>query len=103
MLSGKARERLAVTVAPQIFHRTRNAPDTPYEQYRWDGEHVICERVTPNATLSGAPHKEVIQQWTGEASLVDNVDTFAKKDFSHIWKEIHVNRSQRRGGKLGSR
>jgi hypothetical protein len=103
MLSGKARERLAVTVAPQIFHRTRNAPDTPYEQYRWDGEHVICERVTPNATLSGAPHKEVIQQWTGEAFLVDNVDTFAKKDFSHIWKEIHVNRSQRRGGKLGSR
>ena len=93
MLSGKARERLAVTVAPQIFHRTRSAPDTPYEQYRWDGEHVIRERVAPNATLSGAPHKEVVQQWTGEAFLVDNVHTYAKKDFSRIWKEIHANRT----------
>jgi hypothetical protein len=82
-----------MTVAPQIFHRIRSAPDTPYEQYRWDGEHVICERVTPNATVSVAPHKEFRQQWTGEAFLVDNVDTRAKKDFSHIWKEINASRS----------
>ena len=79
-----------MTVAPQIFYRTRSAPDTAYEQYRWDGERVICERVTPNATLSGAPYKEFVQQWTGEAFLVDNVDIRAKKDFSHIWKEIHA-------------
>ena len=83
---------MGMTVAPQIFHRTRSAPDVPYDQYRWDGKHVIRERVTPNATLSGAPHKVVIQQWTGEAFLVDNVDTFAKKDFSPIWKEIHAHR-----------
>ena len=81
-----------MTVAPQIFHRIRRAPDTPYEQYRWDGEHVICERVTPNATLSGASHKEVVQEWTGEAFLVDHVDTRAKKEFSRIWKEIHAPR-----------
>jgi hypothetical protein len=80
-------------VAPQIFYRTRNAPDTPYEQYRWDGEHVICERITPNATLSAAPRKEVVQQWTGEAFLVDhNVNTWAKTDFSRIWKDIHADR-----------
>ena len=80
-------------VAPQIFYRTRSAPDTPYEQYRWDGEHVIRERVTPNATLSAAPRKEVIQQWTGEAFLVDNVNTWAKKDFSRIWKDIRADRT----------
>jgi hypothetical protein len=62
-----------VTVAPQIFHRIRSAPDTPYEHYRWDGEHVICERVTPNATLTGAPYKEFVQQWTGEAFLVEEI------------------------------
>ena len=81
-----------MTVTPQIFYRTRSVPDVPYDQYRWDGEHVIRERVTSNAILSGASHKEVVQQWTGEAFLVDNVDTRAKKDFSRIWKEIHVNR-----------
>jgi hypothetical protein len=92
MLRAKVREQLAMTVAPQIFYRTRSASDTPYEQYRWDGEHVICERVTPNATLSAAPYKEFVQQWTGEAFLVDNVDTRAKNDFSRIWKEIRANR-----------
>ena len=79
---------MGMTVAPQIFYRTRGAADIPYEQYRWDGEHVICERVTPNSTVSGAPHKEFLQQWTGEAFLVDNVDTRAKNDFSRIWREI---------------
>jgi hypothetical protein len=93
MPSGTARERMAMTVAPQIFHRTRSAPDTAYEQYRWDGGHVICERVTPNATLSGAPYKEFVQQWTGEEFLVDNVDTRAKKEFSRMWKEIHADRT----------
>jgi hypothetical protein len=82
-----------VTVAPQIFHRIRSAPDTPYEHYRWDGEHVICERVTPNATLSGAPYKEFVQQWTGEAFLVERVNRRAKSEFSRIWKEIHAPRT----------
>jgi hypothetical protein len=80
-------------VAPQIFYRTRRAPDTAYKQYRWDGEHVICERVTPNATLSGSPHKEFVQQWTGEAFLVDKVDIQAKNEFSRLWKEIRAHRS----------
>ena len=84
---------MGMMVAPQIFYRTRSAPDPPYEQYRWDGEHVIRERVTPNAILSGAPHKEVVQQWTGEAFLVDNVDARAKKEFSRMWKEIHADRT----------
>lgn len=78
----------AMAVAAQIFHRTRHAPDTPYEQYRWDGEHVICERVTPSGTVGEAPHKEFLQQWTGEAFLIDKVHTSAKNDFSRIWKEI---------------
>ena len=82
-----------MTVALQIFHRTRSAPDTPYEQYRWDGEHVVCERVTPYATLGGAPHKEFVQQWTGEAFIGERVDNRAKNDFLRIWKEIHANRS----------
>jgi hypothetical protein len=89
-LAGKG---TAMTVAPQIFHRRRSAPNTPYEQYRWDGEHVICERVTPNATVSGVPYKEFLQQWTGEAFLIDNVGTSAKNDFSRIWKEIHASRN----------
>jgi hypothetical protein len=93
MLSDKVREQLAMTVAPQIFYRTRSAPDTPYEQYRWDGEHVIRERVTPNATLSVAPYKEFVEQWTGEAFLADSVNTHARNDFSRIWKEIHANRT----------
>ncbi len=82
-----------MAVAPQIFYRTRHAPGLPYEQYRWDGEQVICERVTPNATLSEAPHKEFLQQWTGQAFLVANVGTSAKQDFSLIWKEIHSSRT----------
>jgi hypothetical protein len=82
-----------MTVAPQIFHRTRRTPDTPYEQYRWDGKRVICERVTPNAIVGGAPHKEFLQQWTGEAFLGDSVGIHAKNDFSRIWKEIHANRT----------
>jgi hypothetical protein len=93
MLSGKVREQLAMTVAPQIFYRTRSAPDTPYDQYRWDGDHVIRERVTPNATLSVAPDKEFVEQWTGEAFLADSVNTHAKNDFSRIWKEIHANQT----------
>ena len=82
-----------MTVAPQIFHRRRGAPDTSYEQYRWDGEHVICERVTPNATGNGVPYKEFLQQWTGEEFLIDNVGTPAKNDFSRIWKEIRASRN----------
>jgi hypothetical protein len=82
---------MGMRVAPQIFYRTRRTLDIPYEQYRWDGEHVICERITPNATESGIPCKEFLQQWTGEAFLVDyNVGTPAKNDFSRIWKEIHA-------------
>ena len=81
-----------MTVAPQIFHKTRSAADTPYDQYRWDGERVICERVTPNAALSGAPHKEFAQQWTGEEFLADHVGTRAKSDFSLIWKDFHAHR-----------
>ena len=86
---------MGMMVAPQIFYRTRRALDIdiPYDQYRWDGKHVICERVTPNATLSGTPHKEFVRQWTGEAFLVDNVDIGAKNDFSRLWKEIHTSRS----------
>jgi hypothetical protein len=85
---------MGMTVAPQIFYRARSVRDTSYEQYRWDGEHVICERVTPNATVSGVPYKEFLQQWTGEAFLVDyNVGTPAKNDFSRIWKEIHATRT----------
>jgi hypothetical protein len=82
-----------MAVVPQIFYRTRGAPEIPYDQYRWDGEHVICERVTPNATLSGTPHKEFVQQWTGEAFLVDKVVTGAKNDFSRLWREIRAHRA----------
>ena len=82
-----------MAVAAQIFHRIRHAPDLPYDQYRWDGEHVICERVTPNATLDGTSNKEFVQQWTGKEFLVANVAASPKHDFSRIWKEIHANRT----------
>jgi len=80
-----------MAVAPQIFHRKRSAPYLPYEQYRWDGARVVCERVTPSATLGGAVNKEFLQQWTGEAFLVANVGPSAKRDFSLIWKQIILN------------
>jgi hypothetical protein len=82
-----------MAVAPQIFHRKRSAPGLPYQQYRWDGSRVICERVTPNATLSEAANKEFLQQWTGEEFLVANVGAAAKNDFSLIWKQIRASRT----------
>ena len=45
-----------MTLGPDIFFKTRSSRARPYEQYRLNGESVVCERVTPNVR-SPAPHR----------------------------------------------
>ena len=51
-----AGERIAVTLGPGIFYKSRSKRALAYERYRLDGRSVVCERVTPNARSSVAPH-----------------------------------------------
>ena len=46
---------MTVTLGPGIFFKTRSSRARPYEQYRLDGESVVCERVTPNAAFTRLP------------------------------------------------
>ena len=43
-----------MTLGPGIFFKARSSRARPYEQYRLNGETVVCERVTPNARSPGA-------------------------------------------------
>ena len=85
----QAQEQLAVTLGPGIY-RARSTRDRPFEQYRLDGEFVICERVTCNARSSGAPHVKYLQSWTVSDFLIANVLPRAKASLQQILSERHA-------------
>ena len=65
----------------------------PFEQYRLEGESVVCERITPNARSSGASHIKHLQSWTVGDFLIANVLPRAKASFQQILSERHAKRS----------
>jgi adenylate cyclase len=89
----QAQERLAVTLGPGIFYRARSTRRRPYEQYRLDGESVVCERITPNARSSGASHVKHLQSWTVGDFLIANVLPRAKDSLQQVLSERHAKRS----------
>ena len=80
---------MAVTLGPGIFFKTRSHRALPYERYRLDGEFVVCERITPNARSSGAPHVKLLQSWTVAEFMVANVPPPAKTSFQELLRERH--------------
>jgi hypothetical protein len=92
MLGREAWERFAVTLGPVIFYRERSTRGRPYEQYRLDGESIVCERVTPNARSSGPPHAKHLQSWTVDEFLIANVFPQAKASLQQMLRERHAKR-----------
>ena len=82
-----------MTLGPGIFFRTRSTRGRPYEQYRLDGESIVCERIAPNARSSGAPHVKPLQSWTVGEFLIANVLPSAKASLQQILSERHAKRS----------
>ena len=82
-----------MTLGPGIFFRTRSTRGRPYEQYRLDGESIVCERITPNARSSGALHVKTLQSWTVGEFLIANVLPSAKASLQQILSERHAKRS----------
>ena len=78
-----------MTLGPCIFYRTRSPRALSYERYRLDGESVVCERVTPNARSSVAPHVKRLQSWTVDEFVVANVPPPAKASFQEFLREKH--------------
>jgi hypothetical protein len=89
MLEPETQERMAVTLGPGIFYKSRSSRARPYEQYRLDGESVICERITPNPRSSGAPHVKLLQSWTVAEFTAANVPPPAKTSFQELLRERH--------------
>jgi hypothetical protein len=65
----------------------------PYEQYRLDGESVVCERITPNVRSPGAPHVKHLQSWIVAEFLTANVLPLAKASLQQILSERDTERS----------
>jgi hypothetical protein len=82
-----------VTLGAGIFYRARSTRGRSYEQYRLDGESVVCERLTPNARSSGAPHVKHLQSWTVGEFLIANVLPRAKASLQQLLSERHAKRS----------
>ena len=82
-----------MTLGPGIFYRARSTRGRPYEQYRLDGESVVCERITPNVRSSGAPHVKHLQSWTVGDFLIASVLPRAKASLQQILSERHVKKS----------
>jgi hypothetical protein len=79
-----------VTLGPDIFFKARSSRARPYEQYRLNGESVVCERVTPNARSPGAPPQiKPLQSWTIDAFTAANVPQDAKTELQEYLKEKH--------------
>jgi hypothetical protein len=80
---------MTVTLGPGIFYKTRSSRARPYEQYRLNGESVVCERVTPNARSPGAAQVKPLQSWTVDEFTTANVPQPAKTAFQEFLKEKH--------------
>ena len=78
-----------MTLGPGIFFKSRSSRARPYEQYRLDGEIIVCERITPNARSSGAPHVKPLQSWTLAEFTAANVPAPAKTSFQEFLREKH--------------
>ncbi len=79
-----------MTLGPDIFFKARSSRARPYEQYRLNGESVVCERVTPNARSPGAPPQiKPLQSWTIDAFTAANVPAPAKTALQEYLKEKH--------------
>ena len=89
MLVPETKERMAVTLGPGIFYKSRSSRARPYEQYRLDGESVVCERITPNPRSSGAPHVKRLQSWTVAEFTAANVPPPAKTSFQELLRDRH--------------
>ena len=72
---------MVVTLGPGIFFKARSSRARPFEQYRLEGESVVCERVTPNPRSSGAPNIKRLQSWTVDEFTAANVPPDAKTGF----------------------
>ena len=80
---------MAVTLGPGIFYKTRSKRALSYERNRLDGESVVCERVTPDARSSGAPHVKLLQSWTVDEFTAANVPQDAKTALQELLRERH--------------
>jgi hypothetical protein len=78
-----------MTLGPGIFFKTRSSRARPYEQYRLDGESIVCERVTPNARSPSAPQIKPLQSWTVDEFTAANVPAPAKAAFQEYLREKH--------------
>ena len=79
-----------MTLGPDIFFKARSSRARPYEQYRLNGESVICERVTPNArSPSAAPQIKPLQTWTVDEFTAANVPAPAKTALQEYLREKH--------------
>ena len=76
-----------MTLGPGIFFKARSSRARPYEQYRLDGDSVVCERVTPNARSPGASHVKLLQSWTVTEFTDANVPPPAKTSLQDLLKE----------------
>jgi hypothetical protein len=80
---------MVVTLGPGIFFKARSSRARPFEQYRLEGESVVCERVTPNPRSSGAPNIKRLQSWTIDEFTAANVPPDAKTGLHEYLKEKH--------------
>jgi hypothetical protein len=78
-----------MTLGPGIFFKARSSRARPYEQYRLDGESIVCERVTPNARSPSAPQIKPLQSWTLDEFTAANVPAPAKAAFQEYLREKH--------------
>jgi hypothetical protein len=84
MLGAKPGEEMS---DPQGFYRTYPGPDEPYEVYQFDGKRVRLKLVTPNATLSGSPKIDEIDEWEPANFLVSKVNPKAKSALQKLWND----------------
>jgi hypothetical protein len=80
---------MVVTLGPGIFFKARSSRARPFEQYRLEGESVVCERVTPNPRSSGAPNIKRLQSWKVDQFTAANVPPDAKTALQEYLKERH--------------
>jgi hypothetical protein len=85
--TGKLRNGHPVNLGPDIFFKARSSRSRPYEQYRLNGDTVLCERVTPNARSPGAHQIKPLQSWTVDEFAAANVPAPAKTALQDYLRE----------------